>query len=177
MAHLENDSGVLVWPWFVRLSHWLLAALVLFNFFNEELSGQVHRYAGYVAVSTVLLRLLHGLTRPRADFAHIGLPSLRAFFTHIKALRHGHAPRELGHNPAGACMAVLLWALVLALGFTGWMSQWDAFWGEDWLTDLHEWIANTLMACVGLHWLGVVVMSRLQRENLARAMITGRKRP
>jgi cytochrome b len=174
MARTQAQADVLVWPWFVRLCHWVLAALVLFNFVSD--TGRMHRYAGYVAAAIVLLRLGHGLTRRPSDFARISLPSPSALVAHLRQLRHGPLHRELGHNPAGACMTLLMWALVLALGATGWVSQWDAFWGEEWLTELHEWLAYALMASVLLHWLGVAVMSRLQRENLARAMLTGRKR-
>lgn len=168
-----KDSGVPVWHPLVRLSHWLVAGIVGFNLLNE--SGPVHRYAGYVAVSTVVLRLLFGLTRPAGDPARISLPRWAGLRTHLSELQHGQVQRSLGHNPAGMCMALLLWALLLGLGLTGWLSQTDAYWGEEWLTDTHEWLADALQACVLIHLAGVIVMSRLQRESLVKAMITGRK--
>jgi cytochrome b len=165
----------LIWSRLVRLSHWLMAAGVLFNLFNE--TGPLHRYVGYAVAAVTVLRLSWGLTRPRADHAHVGWPGLAALREHLQGLREGHVHRSLGHNPAGMCMALLLWALVLALGVSGWMTQLDAYWGEDWLIDTHEWLAYALQACLLMHWAGVIVMSRLQGENLLKAMITGRKKP
>lgn len=166
---------MLVWSGAVRLSHWLLAALVLFNLFND--TGPTHRYAGYVAALTVLLRLGYGLSRPRGDFARADLPAPSALKQHVTELKSGQVHRSLGHNPAGMLMAWLLWLLVLALGVSGWMTQLDAYWGEDWVIDTHEVIARVLQGCILMHWAGVLVMSRLQQENLLRAMITGRKKP
>jgi len=173
MPSREAASTVLVWSVFVRVSHWLVAAIVLFNLFND--TGPLHRYAGYVAASVVLLRLLFGLSRVRNDAAHLDVPSWAAIRQHLQELRQRQVQRCLGHNPVGMLMALLLWALVLALGLTGWMSQLDAYWGEDWLIDTHEYLAWALRACVLGHWAGVLVMSRLQKENLAKAMVTGRK--
>src|SRR3546814_7972714 len=41
--------------------------------------------------------------------------------------------------------------------------------------DLHEAIAYGLLALIGVHVAAVVLMSVFTRENLARAMVTGRK--
>ncbi|HET8694325.1 MAG TPA: cytochrome b/b6 domain-containing protein, partial [Aquabacterium sp.] len=79
-----------------------------------------------------------------------------------------------GHNPLGMWAALLMWGLVLSLGLTGWMSQLDRFWGEEWLEETHEALANALMGLVVVHWLGVLTMSSLLKRNLVRAMITGR---
>ncbi|MBS0370870.1 MAG: cytochrome b/b6 domain-containing protein [Proteobacteria bacterium] len=147
--------------------------MVLFNSFNE--SGQIHRLAGYVAVALVLLRLVHGLLVGSGSTAALPLPGWRAIRTHLADLLHGKGHAGAGHNPVGQWMAYLLWALIIALGVTGWMARLDAFWGDDWLIELHEGLADGLLGCVAVHLAGVVVMSIVQRENLARAMVTGRK--
>jgi len=65
--------------------------------------------------------------------------------------------------------------LVLLLGLTGWMQSLDTFWGEEWLMELHEILANTLLLAAGLHALAALVMGRLERTRLVRAMFTGVK--
>jgi len=47
--------------------------------------------------------------------------------------------------------------------------------GPQWLPDLHEAVANAMLLLVGVHVLGVLVSSWLHRDNLVRAMVTGRK--
>ena len=48
-------------------------------------------------------------------------------------------------------MMLALMALVLALGATGWMQTTDAFFGEEWLMELHEALAHGLLWAAGLH--------------------------
>ena len=165
-----------VWDIVVRLIHWSVALLVFSEFLNES-GSPPHRYLGYTAAGLVLARLVWGaVSKSYAHYRH-WWPTPKRLICYLCATLQGQAPRMLGLNPIGACMALLLWTLVLALGITGWMMGLDAFWGEEWLEQVHAAIAWTLLGCVALHITAVIATSVKQRENLPKAMITGKKRP
>jgi cytochrome b len=46
----------------------------------------------------------------------------------------------------------------------------------DWMEEVHEFLANFTVLLIVAHVCGVIVSSLLERENLAKAMITGRKK-
>jgi cytochrome b len=155
----------------VRASHASVAACVLVNYVRDD-GDPLHRSIGYAAAAVVGIRLLWAV----AAKGHAGIRALKPSLSDTRSyVRHG-APRSVGHDPLGLWMVWLLWALVLLLALTGWMGRLDAFWGDERVEQAHEWLADALVAAVAVHVTGVAVMSRRWRENLAKAMWTGRKR-
>ena len=51
-----------------------------------------------------------------------------------------------------------------------------AFWGSEAMEEIHSALANATIGLILLHVFGVLVASFEHRENLVKAMITGRKR-
>ena len=68
-------------------------------------------------------------------------------------------------------------AALIGTAATGYMMTTDAYWGAKWVEKVHEALAYGTLALAGLHVFGVVASSLLHRENLVKAMWTGRKRP
>lgn len=161
------------WDLPVRLCHWTLAALIVFDLVYDD-GGRTHRVVGYVAAVVVLLRLTWAaVARGHGSL----LPSVSATRAYLRLLLRGQPPRSSGHDPLGLWMVWLLWLLVLGLAVTGFMARLDAFWGDDAVHDAHALMANLLMAAVAVHVIAVVAMSLLWRQNLPAAMVTGTKRP
>ena len=92
------------------------------------------------------------------------------------ALVAGRESRHVGHNPLGAWMIVALLLSIAAAGFSGWLYTTDRYWGVEWVEDLHDGLATTVLVLVGLHVAGVLFSSWRQRENLVAAMFHGNKR-
>ena len=173
---MAAPAGVPVWDRTVRVTHWAVAGLVLFDYFGDDSGGPLHRNLGYLAAALVLLRLAWaGVAPGTARFAD-WWPTPSRLRAHLAALRAGRPERRLGHNPLGALMMLALWALILALALTGWLSRLDMFWGDDGIRSLHAALAHALVLLAGVHVAAVLAMSRLHGENLIVAMLTGRKR-
>lgn len=171
------QGSVQVWDPLVRVFHWSLVACVLLNLFVLDDGKPAHEWTGYTASALVLLRLVWGFVGTRhARFAD-WFPTPARVRAHIGALRRGLVPHYTGHSPLGALMMLTLMALVLALGLSGWLQTTDRFWGDEWVEELHESLANLLMLAAGLHAAAALVLGRIERVRLVRAMFTGVKKP
>ncbi|MGP1717239.1 MAG: cytochrome b/b6 domain-containing protein [Methylophilus sp.] len=165
-----------IWPWWVRLSHWLVAggviALWLMSYFWYE-TDWVHRSLGYVIVGVVLGRILLGsitLSQP----ARFYWPGVAAISLHITEIRRGQVQPHRGHNPLGQWAVYLMWVLIAALAITGWLSRTDALWGEDWPVDAHAILSDCLMGLVAVHVLAIFWISKISGQDLLSQMIHGR---
>lgn len=164
-----------VWDIFVRVTHWTVAVLVLAELTLLDEDWAVHRWAGYVVLALVALRLIWGLIGSRHARFSAFPPSLRAAWAHLAGLLRGRHELHLSHNPLGALMAYNLWASLIAVCVTGILMTTKTFWGVDWVEESHEIISNWVMISVILHVAGVVFDTRYSKVNLVRAMITGQK--
>ncbi len=175
-ASREPSPDVMVWDPVVRIFHWTIVAGCLLNLFVVEDGDGLHRIIGYAVAAALVVRVVWGFVgTPYARFAAF-VPGPRRLGRYLSALARGREPRMLGHNPAGAVMMLTLMALLAATCLSGWLMGLDAFWGEAWLEDMHEWLANSILVLAFLHAAAALIESHRHRENLVLSMITGRKR-
>jgi cytochrome b len=171
----ERPATVRVWDPLVRLFHWGLVISFSIAWLGEGSKG-LHRAAGYVVLALVAVRLIWGFVGSRHARFRDFVPRPQDLLAYLKSLPGGHPRRYLGHNPAGGAMIVLLLAMLILTGGSGWLMTTDTFWGLVWLEDLHKVAANLIVVLVFAHLAGVVFSSLAHRENLVLAMFTGRKR-
>ncbi|MGJ4931645.1 cytochrome b/b6 domain-containing protein [Bradyrhizobium sp. HKCCYLS2038] len=177
-ADLKDPSPaetVRVWDLPLRLWHWLLAALVLVAWLTPNVHDGLHRTAGYAILGLLAFRLMWGLIGTRHSRFRSLRARLRATPAYLWNLRRGRTGRYLGLNPAGTAMQFALLLLLIISAVTGAMQVTVRFFGIWWVEDTHEMTSYLLIPLVVLHVAGVVLVGRMQRENLVRAMLTGRK--
>ena len=164
-----------VWDPLVRIIHWAVALMVIAELTVIDEDWALHRWVGYAVLGFVLLRLVWGLIGPRHARFSAFPPSLAAAREHVAEILRGERRVHLSHNPLGALMAYNLWAALVALWVTGYMLGTNAFFGVEWVEELHEAIADWVMISVLLHVGGVVFETWRSGINLVRAMISGEK--
>jgi len=166
---------ILVWDWPVRLGHWLMVGGFILAWLTSESETfrLVHVISGSVVVAVALFRIPWGFIGSRyarfVDFVR-GPSSVIDYLHSLLKLQPAH---QTGHNPAGGWAILLLLALGIATGLVGWATYNEI--GGEWLEDLHEGLAVTMLTVVIVHVAGVISGSLLHGENLIRAMITGYK--
>lgn len=171
----EQRSGIKVWDPLVRIVHWSLAVSIAAAWFTRSGGGVWHERIGYVSLALVVVRVVMGLAGSRyarfSQFVRAPAATLRYAGDVIKKREQRH----IGHNPLGGWMILALLSTVAVIDFTGWLYTTNAYWGEEWLENLHYALAVFLLVLVALHVCGVIAASMRHRENLVAAMFHGRK--
>ena len=175
-ADRTASRTVAVWDLPLRLWHWALAVCILAAWFTPTVYDRTHRIVGYTVLALLASRLVWGFWGSRySRFRMVGV-RLRAAPGYLWNLRRGITGRYIGLNPAGTLMLVALLLSLTVSAITGALSVTVTFFGVWWIEDTHAYASDAVIVLVVLHVVGVVLMGMLQRENLIRAMITGRKR-
>jgi cytochrome b len=177
-----------VWDPLVRVFHWLLVSCFGVCYFTAEIEYETHRIAGYMILVLILVRVVWGFIGTRhARFGDFVIGP-RRLGLYLAALACGRAPRYLGHNPAGAIMVLALLTILLTAGLSGVLldaaenragplGDYPLFLYSDPIRLLHTRATDLGLVLIFLHMAGVVHASILHRENLIKAMLTGRKSP
>ncbi len=173
----DDRTTVNVWDRFVRVFHWTLVASFAIAYFSTEHIGLLHKGAGYLALGLVAARAVWGFVAPsrHARFAHF-VPTPARLLRYLTLLLRGREPRHLGHNPAGAVMILYLMSATLVIGVTGFLMTTEAYGGNELVETLHTTAVDLTLVAIAVH-VGANAYESLQhRENLFKAMVTGRKR-
>lgn len=180
-----SSSLIRVWDWPTRLFHWLLVISVVTLVVTGKLGGnwmEWHQKAGYFALGLVLFRIVWGVVGSEtARFVHF-VRGPRAILEFLK----GQWRPVPGHNPLGALNVLAMLLVVLFQAVTGLFANDDiALEGplyvlvskdtSDFLTKLHHWSSNVLIAIVILHVLAILWYVGIKKESLVSPMIKGTK--
>jgi cytochrome b len=182
-----SDQSVIVWDLPIRLFHWLTAALVIAAYVTWRLNWMdLHARAGEALLALVLFRLLWGFFGSETARFSAFLTWPRTALRHLAHFFRREPDRQVGHNPAGGYMILLLLALLLAETLTGLYIDNDvADHGPltelvpariaNLITDLHLYFWNALLAAAILHVVVIAFYAAVKRHDLVTPMITGRK--
>jgi cytochrome b len=186
-ASRANTRPVLVWDVPTRLFHWLIVALVAAAYVTERLNWMDwHAWIGEAVLALVLFRILWGCFGSETARFRRFLASPAAALHHLRRMLRREPDLQIGHNPAGGWMVVLLLALLLGETLTGLytnndvadegpFTRWVPAWIANAITDLHTWLWDALVAAVAMHLLAIAVYAAAKGHNLLWPMLNGRK--
>ena len=178
-----------VWDGFVRAFHWSLVLLFTVSVVTGKVGGEWivwHMRSGYVILALVTFRLLWGFVGGEyARYVSFLSGPIRALKFAKGLLGKTHEP-VIGHNPVGGWMVIVL-LLVLAtqavlglfsndeIATTGPLARYVSDATSITLMGRHRSIGNILLALVGIHIAAVLFHLFVKKENLVRAMFSGKK--
>jgi len=184
-----NRSGhkVLVWDAATRLFHWLTVVLVIASYATWQMNWMDwHAWTGEAVLAFVLFRMLWGFFGSETARFSTFVASPGAAATYVATVLRRERDRQVGHNPVGGWMVLLLLALLLAEALTGLFVNNDV--ANDgpltelvpstianFITDLHLYFWDALLVAVILHVLAILLYAGAKRHDLVTPMITGFK--
>ncbi len=185
--------AISIWDLPTRLFHGLLVAFVASAYLTSSarphgLQFTVHIASGYAVFLLLVFRIVWGFAGgEHARFAAFvrGWTAVKA---HLRNLLRLAPARVLGHNAIGGWMILLILATLVLIVVTGMLAQ-GIPGGVGPLSGIlpkalvrpvgavHELFGSVIIYLAAFHVAGVAAESVLLRENLTRAMATGRKAP
>ncbi len=192
MENIANAASVKVWDVPVRVFHWTLVLGFASAYLTAEYHyGDVHALIGYALCVLLVARVFWGFYGSQYARFSSFIFSPAETIAYMRSMFGKHPIKHYyGHNPAGALMVFALLALLTVIFATGLVtlgvidfegpfagmalavSDETAFVFRN----MHELLTNVGLMLVALHLMGVVGGSIQHKENLVRAMVTGKKK-
>jgi len=183
----QSGSAPLVWDLPTRLFHWgFVAAVAIAWMSGEKKMLSVHQWAGGIALTLVLFRLMWGLVGGHYARFTTFLTGPGPVLHHLTdLLRPGRLSPEAGHNPMGGWMVIVLLGLIATQATLGLFTDDDiVFVGPLGplvsydlrlrLTAIHEIAGKLILLAILLHVGAILFYKLIKKRNLVPAMVTGR---
>lgn len=179
---------ILIWDGPTRLFHWLAVALVAAAYASWRLNWmEWHLWIGDALLALLIFRLCWGFFGSETARFSRFVAGPRPALQHLSRVLRREPDREVGHNPAGGWMVLLLLALLLGETLSGlYIANDVADEGPltelvpapiaNLITDLHAILWQALLAAAVLHIVAVLAYRVAADRDLLTPMITGRKR-
>ncbi len=177
-----------VWDLPTRLFHWTLVLLMIGQWWTARQDSTMgwHLWGGYIVLTLVLFRLVWGVVGSETVRFTGFVRGPGTVLVYFKALLCGQTPHYLGHNPMGGWSIVAMLALLLIQTITGLFANddisiegplygWVSKNTSDWLTTVHKFNFNALLALIAVHLSAVFFYLLVKRENLIHPMLSGDK--
>jgi len=179
-------ATVPVWDPYVRLFHWLLVVgMGLAWWTGTEGWMDLHYQIGLTVLGLVIFRLLWGLFgSPTARFRHF-IKGPGAVLGYVRTFAARKPSHSFGHNPGGGLMVAVLLLVILIQDASGLFNSDDILFEGPFYARVPEAVSrlmgfihaqffNLVLVLVGLHVAVIALYLVWKRENLVRAMVTGR---
>ena len=178
-----------VWDRPTRIFHWVLVLLVVVCYLSGR-NGRfdIHIPAGQALLVLVAARVLWGFAGSASSRFRAFIRPVREIAAYLPTLLRREPDGRAGHNPLGG-LSVAAMLLILAVqaglglfavdvdglndGPLSFLVSYDA---AREAAELHALVVDGLLILVGLHVAAVLFHLLYKRENLTRAMLTGRGR-
>jgi cytochrome b len=178
---------MLVWDMATRLFHWVTVALLIACYVSWRMNWMDwHEWTGDALLALVVFRLLWGFFGSETARFSSFIASPGAAARYLATVRRREPDRQIGHNPVGGWMVLILLALLLAEALTGvYVANDVADEGPltelvpapvaNLITDLHAYFWDALFAAAVLHVVAILAYAAALRHDLMTPMITGCK--
>jgi cytochrome b len=191
MIDMIDETNVKVWDIPTRLFHWALVFSCVIAYLTAEFHfGYFHSLIGYFLCFLLLARVILGFAGNQYARFRSFIFTPQETIEYLRAMTRNKPRHYFGHNPAGALMVFALLGLLLMILLTGLITlavidyEGPLLFLANLLSDdtsytfrhLHSWLINIVLVMILLHLAGVAAGSVQHKENLVRAMITGKKK-
>ena len=185
----HSSITIKVWDLPVRIFHWSLVVLFITAYVTNSLGSDYfiyHLWSGYALIVLVIFRIVWGVVGTyHARFTHF-LKNPITTAQYALSLFKKKEKYYLGHNPLGAVMVVILLIATLVQAITGLFTNDEIFnvgplyaYIDDelslQLTSLHRQLFYWILGAISLHILAVIFHVLFKRDNIIKAMFTGKK--
>ena len=185
----EPRTLVRVWDLPTRAFHWTLVVLIALQYATGEfhvLDMRWHFWFGYATLALILFRVLWGLVGSQTSRFAEFVRGPRAVASYLRMQLSTNPQISIGHNPLGGWSVLALLASIALQIVTGLFAS-DEIDTDGplvvmvsqrtvkWMTRVHDWNQNLLLALIALHVLAALLYLLLKHENLIVPLISGRK--